>query len=330
MNTTRIVQAFALASVLVQAPAALGQTSAAAPAPIEPGAFNHDFLLTSVRVASPLDTANLDPASPAWSGAWAAAPVTKVTLMWKITADVNVEIFAKQSGRATRVLDVQSVNDGASIAFRYSFADATQSDTIADVPLFHDGAAIAVPFGLVDSPFFAGCDPGPAQFDMIHMGNRCDGVDGFQCCPVGMLFWRADKGTPGPAGGPRTVPGPTESEVITGNSPGSVHELAETDAGVVSTWQSYDRRAKAWTVVVARPLVSPPPLPPPEGATVICREGIAGTAPLPPTAPCTPVGNLPTLNPGGTYPIVFASWDGGQRERDGHKFIGQWGDLAVK
>jgi hypothetical protein len=82
--------------------------------------------------------------------------------------------------------------------------------------------------------------------------------------------------------------------------------------------------------VVVRPIQSPPPLEPPEGATIICREGIVGTAPLPPGTPCTPVGNLPNLFPGGTYQIVFANWDGGQQERNGHKFIGQWGDLVVK
>ncbi|HEU4383652.1 MAG TPA: ethylbenzene dehydrogenase-related protein [Anaeromyxobacteraceae bacterium] len=322
MKTMRIVQAFALASFLLQAPAALAQK-------VEPGAFNHDFLLTSVRVAGPLDTGNLDPASPAWRGKWAAAPVTRVNLMWKITANVNVEIFKLMGAGAARMLDVQSVNDGTDIAFRYSFADATQSDTIADVPLFHDAAALSVPFGVADSPFFTGCDAGPVQFDMIHMGNPCNDPTAFQCCPVGMLFWRADKGTPNaPGRTPATVPGPSESEVITGNSPGSVHEVAETDADIVHTWQSF--AAKRWTVVVVRPIVSPPPLEPPEGATVICREGIVGTAPLPPGTLCTPVGNLPNLVPGATYQIVFANWDGGQQERNGHKFIGQWGDLVVR
>jgi hypothetical protein len=322
MKTMRIVQVLALAAVLIQPTAALGQR-------VEPGASNHNFLVTSVRVAGPLDTANLDPASPAWRGAWAAAPVTKVNLMWKIVADVTQEVFTNVG--SGRVLNVQSVNDGATIAFRYSFSDGSQSDTIADVPLFHDGAAISVPYGVVDSPFFAGCDAGPLQFDMIHMGNPCNDPAAFQCCPVGMLFWRADKGTRNPAGvAPATVPGPSESEVITGNSPGSVHEVAETDADIVHTWQAYNAKAKSWTVVVTRPVESPPPLEPPEGATIICREGIVGTAPLPPGTQCTPVGNLPNLFPGATYQIVFANWDGGQQERNGHKFIGMWGDLAVQ
>jgi hypothetical protein len=328
MKTMRIVQASTLAAVLLQAPAALGQK-------VEPGAFNHDFLLTSLRVAGPLDTGNLDPASPAWSGTWAVAPVTNVTLMWKITANVNVEIFDKKSGGSARALSVQSVNDGGSIAFRISFADPSQSDSIGDYPLFHDAAAISVPFGVADSQFFTGCEGGAAQVDLIHMGNPCNDPAAFQCCPVGMLFWRADKGTLAPGadprgGAPRTVPGPSESEVITGNTPGSVHEVAETDAGVVFTWAGYDTRAKRWTVVVVRPTESPPPLDPPEGATIICREGIVGTAPIPPGTLCTPVGNLPNLFPGATYQIVFANWDGGLSERNGHKFIGQWGDILVQ
>jgi hypothetical protein len=164
------------------------------------------------------------------------------------------------------------------------------------------------------------------MFDMIHMGNKCNGE--MQCCPVGILFWRADKGTRMP---PllATVPGPSESEVLTANSPGTIHETADTDLDRVKTWQAYDKRAKTWTVVVARPLVSPPPEPPPEGATVICKEGIVGVAPLPEGTVCTPIGNFPTIT-AGTYQIVFANWDGAQSERNGIKFIGQWGDLQVQ
>jgi len=318
MTIARTVKALALASAVVHAPAALGQA-------VEPGAFNHDFLITSVGVALPLDLGDLDPRSPAWSGLWAGAPETPVKLMWKITATVNEEIFSRDSG--TRLLTVKSVNDGASLAFLMTFADPTQSDSIADIPRFHDSMAIAVPFGLADSSFFTGCIGGPDQFDMIHMGNKCNGE--MQCCPVGLLFWRADKGTRQPPLA-LTVPGPSESEILSANSPGTIHELAETDADVVHTWQAYDTATKAWTVVVVRPILSPPPLPPPEGATVICQEGIVGQVPLPSATPCTPIGNLPNLPPGASYQIVFANWDGGQAERNGMKFIGQWGDLLVQ
>jgi hypothetical protein len=318
MKTAHIVKALLLASTLLYTPAASSQ--------VEPGAFNHDFLVTSPRVAALLDVGDLDPGSPAWRGPWAAAPVTPVRLMWKITATVNQEVFSNTSG--TRVVNVQSVNDGVNIAFKMVFADPTKSDSIADVPRFHDSLALAFPFSPVDSPFFAGCVGGPDQFDMIHMGNPCNGDGGLQCCPTGLLFWRADKGTrPSPT--QSTVPGPSESEVLSANSPGTVHELAETDTGVVFTWAAYDSASKRWTVVVVRPLVSPPPLPPPDGATIICREGIVGVAPLHPDLVCTPVGNLPSFTRG-TFQVVFANWDGGQAERNGLKFIGQWGDLLVQ
>jgi len=318
MTTARTVKVLALACAMLWAPAAPGQK-------IEPGAFNHDFLLTSKHVAA-VDLNDLDPGSPFWSGVWTAAPTTSINLMWKITATVNQEVFSNTSG--TRVLTAQSVNDGATIVFRYSFQDPSQSDSIADVPRFHDALATAIPFSTADSSFFAGCVGGPDQFDMIHMGNPCNGRDGLQCCPVGMLFWRADKGTRVP---PllSTVPGPSEHEVLTANSPGTVHEVAETDAGLVFTWQGYDQAAKRWTVVVARPMVSPPPLDPPEGATIICQEGIVGAAPLPAAVPCTPIGNFPRVVRG-LQQIVFANWDGGQAERNGKKFIGQWGDLLVE
>lgn len=324
MKIAHAVKTVALASALLHATAALGQV-------IEPGAFNHDFLLTSVRASAPLDVTDVDPGSPAWSGVWAAAPSTPVTLMWKITATVNQEVFDNAAG--TRLLNVQSVNDGATIAFKVVFADPTPSDSIADVPRFHDSLAIAVPFGVADTPYFAGCFAGPTQVDMIHMGNPCNQPGVFQCCPVGILFWRADKGTPNPAAAPwpaaQTMPGPSECEVLSGNSPGTIHELAETDAGFVATWAGYDVATQTWTMVTVRPMISPPPLPPPEGATVICQEGIVGVAPLPAGIPCTPVGNFPALGPG-TYQIVFANWDGGLQERNGMKFTGQWGDIVVQ
>lgn len=318
MTIARTVKALLTTLALLHAPAALAQA-------IEPGAFNHDFLITSVRTPAPLDLEQLDPGSPSWSGVWAGAPETPVTLMWKITSTVNQEVFSNTSG--SRLLRVKSVNDGTSLAFLMTFADPTQSDSIADIPRFHDSLAISVPFGLADSAFFGGCFAGPDQFDMIHMGNKCNGT--MQCCPVGLLFWRADKGTRRPPLA-FTVPGPSESEILSANSPGTIHELAETDAEVVHTWAGYDPVAKTWTVVVVRPMVSPAPLPPPDGATVICREGIVGRAPLASVTPCTPVGNLPNLLAGGTYQIVFANWDGGQQERNGLKFIGQWGDLLVQ
>lgn len=324
MNIARIVKTLALASAVLHAPAASG-------AVLEPGPFNHDFLITSRFVAGPLDVANLDPASPGWSGLWAAAPTTSVNLGWKIVATVNGNAYSNTSG--VRVLAVQSVNDGLAIAFKMLIGDPTQSDSIADVPLFHDSLALTMPFGVDDSPIFAGCEGGPAQIEMIHMGNPCDGTGGFQCCPTGHLFWRADKGVRDPAGGPHTVPGPSESELLTAASPGSVHELAETDAGVVFTWAGYDTVAKTWTVVVVRPLQSPPPMDPPEGATIICREGMVGIAPLLPTALCTPVGNLPALARRGAaapYQVVFANWDGALAERNGIKFIGVWGDLVIE
>jgi hypothetical protein len=325
MTTSRMFKVFALASAVLLAPRALAQ------APTEPGPFHHDFLITSQFVAAPLDAANLDPASPGWSGLWAAAPATAVNLWWKIVSTVNAAVYSSTSG--VRVLSVQSVNDGTAIAFKMVIGDPSQSDTIADVPLFHDSLALTIPFGVEDSSFFAGCDAGPAQIEMIHMGNPCDGLAGLQCCPAGHLFWRADKGTPDPAGGPHTVPGLSESELLSSASPGSIHELAETDAGVAVTWAGYDAAARTWTVVVVRPLVSPPPLPPPDGATIICQEGIVGIAPLTPAAVCTPIGNLPALSRRGAaapYQIVFANWDGGQAERNGMKFIGVWGDLVIE
>jgi hypothetical protein len=112
MTIARTLKALAIASALLQAPAALGQA-------IEPGAFNHDFLLTSARVDSPLDLTNLDPGSKAWPRLWGSTPPTRVNLMWKIVSTVNQEVFSNTSG--TRVLTVRSVNDGATIAFLLSF-----------------------------------------------------------------------------------------------------------------------------------------------------------------------------------------------------------------
>jgi DMSO reductase family type II enzyme heme b subunit len=110
---------------------------------------------------------------------------------------------------------------------------------------------------------------------------------GNQFQPVDILYWRADLGDP--------VTGLGRPQNIVAGGAGTVQKSPESDTLPTGFSQGY--AAGAWTVVMQRPLSGAP----------------------------WPSGDLVTLNPGGTYRITFAQWDGGNKERDGVKLVaGSW------
>lgn len=280
------------------------------------GAFPTDtntFQVNAIRAMGAIAFDDLNgPANNPSSGEWTSAPSTQVPLKYKVVASANALAgFDEWSGGPERPdpgaiprnLAVQAIHDGQIILLRIEFDDATKNDSIADVPLFHDGLGMMIPFP--ESLGYPECVPGPNSEPMIHMGMRCDGRDekghfpgdpGFagpvRCCPVNIMFWRADK---------------VEVENIIANSPGTSKETDETDvAGLFHASQKWENGR--WTVIMGRRMIGPPD---PSGSPF-------------------PGGNMVDLVPGNIYPSVFANWDGGTQERNGLKFIGLFGSLNIQ
>lgn len=115
---------------------------------------------------------------------------------------------------------------------------------------------------------------------------------GNQFQPVNILYWRADLGDP--------VTGLGHPQNIVAGGAGTVQTSPDSDLLLTGTSQGYAGRT--WTVVMRRPLSGTP----------------------------WPSGDLVTLNPGGTYRITFAQWDGRSKERDGVKLVaGSWQTLSI-
>ncbi len=251
-----------------------------------------NYSVTAVRVAGPLDFADpMGPANDPNHTLWGSAPSTVVELGFKITADVNTQHMPGEiicTPGVMRVLNVQAMHDGINILFKVTFADPTKSDTIADVPLFHDSIAIGIPY---PTTLYGGaCTPGSLQPEMLHMGTPCDGSGGLPCCPMNLMFWRADK---------------AEVENIVANSPGTTIETVETDMGLYNTYQNWN--AGAWTLILGRVMINTNPA---------ADNTFPGT-------------NMVDLVPGQPRNIVFANWDGGIEERNGLKWIGIFGYLQI-
>ncbi len=262
---------------------------------VEPMFQLPNYDVTAVRVANQIDFG--DPSGPANNpGAqeWKSAPTTAVELGFKIVADVNNQatgndILCDPLLYPPRILSVQAIHDGMTSLFRIVFADATQNVSIADVPLFHDALAIGIPYPT--TLYGAACTPGPTQPEMLHMGTPCNGAEGLPCCPMHLMFWRADK---------------VEIENIVANSPGTTVETVETDIpGLLNTYQNWANGT--WTVIMGRVM----------------------TDPFLPASTIFPGRNMVDLVPGATNPIVFANWDGSGQERNGYKFISIFGNLII-
>jgi DMSO reductase family type II enzyme heme b subunit len=276
---------------------AVGLAAAALLFPAVGGAYPTDtdtYQVNAMRVASvdfddPASPAN-NPSHPAWAG----APETVVPLMYHVFASFNaLNLIDGETLETPRNLHIKALHDGTRLAFRVVWADATQNPDNVDVPRFFDAIALMVPFQGADYP---ACVPGPAQPHMVHMGNRCNEA-GVDCCPVQIMYWRPDK---------------FEVENIVTNGPATTRETDDTDEpGVFHVYQ--DWTAGTWTVIMSRVLTAPT-LP------------VAG----PPTTLFPPAGkNMVDLVPGGTYPTVWANWDGAKDERNGDKYTGLWGTLIL-
>ncbi len=249
-----------------------------------------------------------DPGGPAnnpLAPQWASAPATPVPLDYEIKASANALAGGDAWAQVPngRLVTVKALHDGTVLLLNAVWDDTTQSDSIADVPLFHDSLAVLIPFS---GPGYEECvpgreDPPPSSEPMIHMGMRCDGLDekgrppghpdflGAKCCPVNILLWRADK---------------VEVENIVANGMGTSLETDETDQpGVFHAFQEWG--AGRWNVIMGRVLTPPPAI---------------GEY---------PGDNMIPLVPGQSYPTVFGNWDGGKQERNGVKFIGLFGTLNL-
>jgi hypothetical protein len=251
-----------------------------------------------VDYADPLGPAN----NPA-SSAWVSVPTTSVELGYKIHADVysqatHNDIFcAPDVGEPVRWFNVQAIHDGANILFKITYLDATKSDTIADIPLFHDSLAIGLPYPVSMYGPMCAVDGGLTQGgEILHMGTPCDPASGMFCCPMNLIFWRADK---------------AEVENILANSPSSSIETPETDMGIYHTYQNWT--AGTWTVIIGRVMINTnPPV---------------NAYPFQAALPGTNLVDL--LGPNAAQHIIFANWDGAIQERNGFKYVGVFGNLII-
>ncbi len=270
------------------------------------------YLIEAVRVGNfDFDDPN-GPANNPEHRDWRTAPATTVPLEYKVFASANAvapfDDWSQVRPGLVRNLYVKAIHDGGELLLRVTWQDKTFDENAHEVPRFFDALALMIPYPESDYP---GCIPGPDNEPMIHMGMRCDGRDEtgltaddsnagvIRCCPVSIHFWRPDK---------------VEIENIVTNGPGTTLETAETDEpGVFHAWQRWqDNR---WMVIMGRVLDAPPP-PELPADTALTHVGAGG--------------NLVDLAVGGTYPTVFANWDGSRDERNGSKFIGLWGALTIK
>lgn len=269
-----------------------------------PGDFSNTFTIKVVHTIYSVDFT--DPNGPANSPAhpaWTSAPVTHVPLQYQIVANVNNLATGKDTfyrPDLQRILSVQAIHDGTNIAFKVEFSDTTRNTSIADVSLFHDALAILIPYPT--TLYGEQCTPGKGQRGMIHMGAPCNGEGGLPCCPVNIMFWRADKG---------------EIENIIANSPGTAQESFETDEpGMFNTFQSW--HAWTWTVILGRRMLD----------FLLPNNNVS--LPYPFMQSQFPGRNMVDLVPGQKSPVVFANWDGAKGERNGIKFIGTWGVLDLQ
>jgi len=262
---------------------------------------NYDIVAVSVSAGS-IDFG--DPTGPANNPGhplWGPAPNTAVELGFKIVADVNNQltgndILCDPSLYPPRILNVQAIHDGTNILFKIVLADTTQSLSIADVPLFHDALAIGVPY---PTTLYGGncvVDGGLTNPEILHMGTPCNGAEGLPCCPMHLMFWRADK---------------AEIENVLANSPGTTIETFETDEpGMLNTYQNWN--AGAWTLILGRVMVDP-----------------FNPVNAYPFQASLPGKNMVDLVPGEARNIIFANWNGAMQERNGYKFVSIFGNLVI-
>ena len=297
----RGVMAFCLGALLISGVGlaqamTFNECVSAVQAGLEPGLCYDVFQIHAVRVAG-FDIHG-GPATDPSHAYWAGSPVTTVYLPWRIRMDVNTPppqiensfMNLAKPDMKSRVLQVQAIHDGVSIVYKIFFKDATQDDSIADVPLFHDALAIGMQYDWRTDALYNPCFAANDQPDMMHMGFPYPGDPVHAFCPVQLMFWRADA---------------MEIENILANGPGTTIESYETDTGILNTFQSWGNGI--WTVLLARPMIDP----------------------FPPYDSIFPGPNMVTLATG-SYDIIFANWNGSIQERNGYKYIAPWGTLIIE
>jgi len=253
--------------------------------------------LALTRVPGPLGT---DPDDPAWE----LAPVAEVPLQAQnVAAPMNPEV-------TVHTLRVQALTDGADIAFRLAWPDATL-DANVDAGRFTDAAAVQLPLAEAASPMMGGAE---APVLILHWKAlwQKDLDEGFQDVQDvhpnfwSDLYWFAEGEFPYPipkafedersrawfpalqAGNPMARHDraqPVEEAVAAGF--GSLTARAESDTTAEGRWER-----GSWAVVVKRPVHA---------------------------------GGL-DLGADGDHRVSFAVWDGSAGQVGGRK---QWSDWVA-
>ncbi len=248
------------------------------------------------------------PADPAWAG-WKAAPAIEVPLgpqaiaqPWALTPSI-------------RQLTVQALHNGAWIAFRLSWKDATKN-SIMYTDTFRDAAAVMVPVGKE-----AAITMGAAGQRALILHWKADWQqdidktfqDVAQLYPNAWVDWYPF--APGePPYDVSAWTNPESRRYLTGWVLGnprsqpikrtSVEEQIAEGFGTLTTTERQSAAGKGvyadggWSVVIARPFVTGDP-------------------------------NDPAWGPGKTSAVSFAAWDGAKGEIGSRKGISAWVPLRV-
>jgi len=218
-------------------------------------------------------------------------------------------------------LQVQSLHDGKTIAFRLAWNDNSDNNESLHSESFKDAVAVELYRGPGGEPFLgmgsatspvdvwfwdADRQNGPTAFDQVHPNAVADvypfneqAVESADLSrPAAQIANQPDIAFPARAVANQIVPPGNQSggSALQAGGPRTLTFRVPTNQNVEAHGAWNDGR---WTVVMTRPLA------------VVAGDGV-------------------TLEPGAKLSAAFAVWDGSHQDRDGQKLITIWQDFEIE